>query len=346
MIDKAVFIEPTTDHFANDQLFNVENTFLNRDGTLLPFARLKQMLNAEGIPVHTADLLHTGKVVAKKNYYYSIGLLSGYKKLLNRSDVQLSGFFLLEPPLVVPYMYKALPELSRHFRKVYVHNEAGHQYLMKGVDSSRLEKLYWPQPYAVEQEPYWSRLERSDKLVIIAGNHRPRRGFTEYYSRRIHAVAELSSLNAVDLYGRGWGTWWSRHSMWFPYWQHRSALLGAYRGACSSKLEVLSQYQYSLCFENMPMNGYITEKIFDCLYAGTVPIYLGAPDIEHYIPPACFVDMRKFASYKEAYTFVKHLPRDEWIKMRLAGQAFLREEQGQRYYNGFIDTIVRDVRGV
>jgi hypothetical protein len=343
VIEKAVFIEPTTDHFSNDRLFDTSNAFLNRDGTLEPFARLKRSLAAHGVPLHTADLLHSGRVVAKKNYYYSIGMQQGYKKTLANSSIQLSGFFLMEPPLVVPSMYQALPELSKYFQRIYVHNTEGDQYDLDGVDRSKLEKFYWPQPYEFEREPYWGRLERSSKLVVIAGNHRPKRGMPEYYSRRIHAVSDLEKLNAVDLYGRGWEKWWSRHSLWLPYWTNRKELMATYRGSCPSKLDVLSQYKYSLCFENMPMAGYVTEKIFDCLYAGTVPVYWGATDIERYIPCSCFVDMRKFSTVTDMYKHLQTLSEQDWLAMRDAGRAFLRGEGGARYFNGFVDSIVQHV---
>ena len=51
--------------------------------------------------------------------------------------------------------------------------------------------------------------------------------------------------------------------------------------------------------------GYISEKIFDCFFAGTVPLYLGAPDIEDYIPADTFIDLRQFRELRRA----RALPR-------------------------------------
>ena len=53
----------------------------------------------------------------------------------------------------------------------------------------------------------------------------------------------------------------------------------SWRGPARSKSETLGRYTFALCFENMVLKGWITEKIFDCFYSGTVPIYLGAPDL-------------------------------------------------------------------
>jgi len=71
-----------------------------------------------------------------------------------------------------------------------------------------------------------------------------------------------------------------------------------YRGACESKYQVMAEYDFVLCLENMQMNGYVTEKIFDCFYSGAIPIYYGAPDIHAYIPKECMIDAREYRCLK------------------------------------------------
>lgn len=336
--EHAVFIDPSSEHFLGDRLFDADDKFLNRDGTLLPFVRLRQHLMGRGIPVHTADALREGRVIAKQNHYWSMGLLNTYQQLEGRGDVRLRGFFLFEPPLVVPKMYSALPEISKQFETVLVHNTIGDGYSLKGVKLDKLRKLDWPQPYDTEVSEAWKNTARQNKLVVIAGNHNPRFRRPEFYSQRIKAVARLSRRDAVDLYGRGWDRKWSRQSAWLPYWRHRSALMSVYRGSCESKFDVLANYRFSLCFENMPMTGYVTEKIFDCLYAGTVPIYWGAPDIESLVPPEAFVDMRKYQGFDEVCDFVQNMPDQEWQEMRAAGRAFLRTTGRTRYFDSLLHT--------
>jgi len=341
--DHAVFIDPSSDDFLDDRLFDLSNAALNRDGTLLPFARLRDQLATRGIPVHTADRLRDGSVRARTHHYWSLGMLGGHRSLIGRADARLRGFILLEPPLVAPWMYQALPELTRAFEKVFLHNTYGDGYDLTGVQRQRLAKLYWPQPYADVQEPYWSRINRQNKLVVIAGLHNPRRRRPEFYSSRIEAIGALEPLAAVDLYGRGWERWWTRQAASPSYWRHRGAIRSTYRGGCASKMETLSQYRFSLCFENMPMLGYVTEKIFDCLYAGTVPVYLGAQDITALIPPEAYVDMRDFGSddYEAMWAHVGAMSDAEWQRRRVAGRDFLRSAAGMRYHDSMqhmIDT--------
>ena len=87
------------------------------------------------------------------------------------------------------------------------------------------------------------------------------------------------------------------------------------------------------------MNGYITEKLFDCLYAGTIPLYLGAPDISQYIPANVYIDCRRFSSWDEMWHYVRDLPPSEADAFRTAGRAFLQSEMGRRFYNG-LDAVL------
>lgn len=58
-------------------------------------------------------------------------------------------------------------------------------------------------------------------------------------------------------------------------------------------LGVFRQYKFIICIENSYQNGYITEKIFNCFFSQTVPLYLGAFDVSRFICPESFVDLRK-----------------------------------------------------
>lgn len=52
----------------------------------------------------------------------------------------------------------------------------------------------------------------------------------------------------------------------------------------------LTPYKFSLAMENAQVDGFITEKIVNAMLAGTIPVYFGAMDIEHWINPARFIN--------------------------------------------------------
>ena len=91
----------------------------------------------------------------------------------------------------------------------------------------------------------------------------------------------------------------------------------------------------------MDLEGWVTEKLFDCLRAGAVPVYLGAPDIERWVDSACFIDMRRFADYDELRTFLHGLSPAEVDAYRQAGRAYLRSERFDPFRGEtFADTVV------
>ncbi|KAL2344812.1 hypothetical protein Fmac_006097 [Flemingia macrophylla] len=51
-----------------------------------------------------------------------------------------------------------------------------------------------------------------------------------------------------------------------------------------NKVEALKHYKFSLAFENSNEEDYVTEKFFQSLVAGNVPVVVGAPNIQEFAP--------------------------------------------------------------
>ena len=93
--------------------------------------------------------------------------------------------------------------------------------------------------------------------------------------------------------------------------------------------------------------GYITEKIFDCFFAGCVPVYWGASNIYDYIPQTCFVDRRKFVDHESLYHFLLTMPEKNYIAYQNAIKIFLKSQAATLFYpepfvSNIVDTIVTD----
>ena len=56
-------------------------------------------------------------------------------------------------------------------------------------------------------------------------------------------------------------------------------------------LNVFNKYKFVFVCENSLGTGYITEKIFNCLFARCIPIYWGCSNIEKFIDKDCFINM-------------------------------------------------------
>lgn len=80
----------------------------------------------------------------------------------------------------------------------------------------------------------------------------------------------------------------------------------------ATKLEVISTYKFGIGFENSIAQDYVTEKFFDPLLAGTVPVYLGAPNVEEYAPgPHAFINASEFADPRGLAEFLTELAGNE-----------------------------------
>ncbi len=336
-----IYIDPSYDAFYKDKIFDLSDSLLNRDDQLLPFCRLRKSAKDKSCVVRTADYIGKNKL-KKASYYYSLGLTPDFIKLAEK-NITPKGFLLMEPPVVAPEMYDALPKLSTHFDAIYLHNIHGDGYSLNNINHNLLRKFYWPIPYHGVLAEFWENTERFKKIVVVNSHHKPLNANRELYSKRIEAIAELSKYDAIDLFGRGWNKILTRCSLWLPFILNRRALMKVFKGPSDSKYQTLSNYCFSLCFENMVMDGYMTEKIFDCFYAGTIPMYLGAPDILDYVPESAFIDCRKFKSWKEMLDFAFSMSDAEVRSMRKAGRSFMESDEALNYFNSLENIMLSDL---
>ncbi|MBN8458150.1 MAG: hypothetical protein J0M04_09940 [Verrucomicrobia bacterium] len=127
---------------------------------------------------------------------------------------------------------------------------------------------------------YWSRYARIDRP---AGKPRPGISFVATNSnhrRRIEVARELSR--------------------WFPvvvssglraqFADLPDVVVADVPRTLTGKLDFIADFTFNLCFENSVARGYLTEKPFQALWAGTVPLYEGDPDVADWIDPDAMVD--------------------------------------------------------
>lgn len=79
-----------------------------------------------------------------------------------------------------------------------------------------------------------------------------------------------------------------------------------------TKRALLASYKFNLAFENSMATDYVTEKFYDPLYAGCVPVYRGASNVDDFAPgDDCHIDATRFRSPGELAEYLMHLDRDE-----------------------------------
>lgn len=144
-------------------------------------------------------------------------------------------------------------------------------------------------------------------------------------SHRLECLSELMEYLPIDSYG----SW------------RRNCALDEDKGYVT-KLDVIKQYRFTIAFENAISQDYVTEKFFEPLIAGSVPIYLGAPNINKFSPGEhAFIDVRDYASPKDLADDIMRYCRDisrynsllEWKRKPLSDElAGLIEEQREHAF--------------
>jgi hypothetical protein len=357
----AIYIDPPSHHYLNDRLFDLSATPLTGENVNAPFLLVRDHFGRLGIPVHTADLI-PAEVDAVRKLYVSIGLMADYRSLARRPDVTLSAHFAFECPIVEPSLYAALPRVRRYVRRILSFSDAASLAPFIG-ESIPMERFTWPQALEGVNASAWARTDRGF-LTMINANKLPKIYRAELYTARIRAVEYFHRFGEIDLYGKAWNRAPMRlGKSWVPWtfrrwaellWEMKqrrwpdpvyAALAAAWKGTVASKSETLSRYKFSICFENMILPGWITEKIFDCLAAGCVPVYWGAPEVADVIPADSFIDMRQFGGFADLRRFLHGLTAAQIARYRDAGRAFLESPAYDRFRSrGFLAHFQRFVR--
>ena len=118
-------------------------------------------------------------------------------------------------------------------------------------------------------------------------------------------IRELMRYVAVDSYGR----------------TLNNRLLAEDRGR-ETRSTVGSGYKFTLAFENSLCRDYVTEKFFEPLTWGSVPVYLGAPNVDEFAPAdRCYIDAADFSGPRDLAAYLRHLDSDDGAYDASAGRS-------------------------
>uniref|UniRef100_A0A7S1YD15 Fucosyltransferase n=1 Tax=Sexangularia sp. CB-2014 TaxID=1486929 RepID=A0A7S1YD15_9EUKA len=90
------------------------------------------------------------------------------------------------------------------------------------------------------------------------------------------------------------------------------------RSRYGEKVAVLSHYPFAFAFENVQEVDYVTEKVWNALEAGSVPVYWGAPNVNEFLPdPSAILNVADYASLDEVATAIRYYadrPDELWTR--------------------------------
>ena len=116
-----------------------------------------------------------------------------------------------------------------------------------------------------------------------------------------------------------------------------------------NKMEFIKDYKFVISFENSSYPGYTTEKLVEPMFAHSVPIYWGNPEVGKDFNTKSFINISDFKSYDKAIDFIIKLDNDEEAFREMAAQPWFNEnkiptEFRDENFLDFFDFIANDSR--
>lgn len=225
-----------------------------------------------------------------------------YLRILKMGLVNRCVYWAAEPDTVLWWNTpKFVPKIKDFFHYVASNKEP-----IYSIDKTR---LVVPELFDLCINESKIKFVNKKLLCNISGN-KSSNNKDELYSERKRVIRWFSDNHPEDfgLYGYDWSE--------FP---------NVNKGKCEDKMTVYHEYKFALCLENSKMNdiGSVTEKIFDCIRNGVVPIYDGYREISQFVPVKSYIPYCRFKSISDLYEFISDMPESKYNEYLLAAKEYL-----------------------
>tara|TARA_B100000963_G_scaffold78022_1_gene66042 strand:+ start:11126 stop:12133 length:1008 start_codon:yes stop_codon:yes gene_type:complete len=317
--------------FKNNECFDPNA----RDNCCAAFIGLRDTLKKNDIEINTKDLNINNKISFEIHIDKQISHISNIPKFL----------FLWESSNVKP-SNKSVDK--KKYNQVYSWDDSL-------VSSEKYTKFYLPvTDNLISDLPKFQ--ERQGFCCAMSSNKTPQKQYKkDLYSERLKLYKwfEQNAPQNFSLFGPGWDRLTFEGIFQNKIFIKMIEKLNIksknfkkiYKGYADSKSSVLQKFKFSICYENVyGLNGYITEKIFDSMFAGCVPIYWGAENITSYVPEECFIDRRNFNNTESLYNFLKTVDENAFIDYQTSISNYLKSDKFKKFSNEyFVENIASDI---
>jgi hypothetical protein len=245
-----------------------------------------------------------------------------YPIIDDKTLMRKAGCVVFDIPGLTRRDYKILPVLHalRPGSQVWVafSLESSENYPM--LDNASFMKLFDYEMSYRKKADIWTPYLRGQLPLLQKTTIRPKPNFCAAFlsspynkSRRLQILFELMRYVRVDSYGK----------------IYQTSRLSEDKGS-ETKLDIIAHYKFTIAFENCVGVDYVTEKLYQPLVAGSIPVYLGAPNVDEFSPgDNSFLNVSDFRSVKELAEFMKSIDGSafhEW-RNRPIGEKFIQHSQ-------------------
>ena len=115
-------------------------------------------------------------------------------------------------------------------------------------------------------------------------------------------------------------------------------------GRVANKKKFLSNYKFSICFENSKTAGYISEKLVDSFKAGTIPIYYGDDTVLELLNNRSYIHVKDEDDFKEKIELIKKIDNNDTLYNEIIREKIViddtRYDREVQKYKDFIYHII------
>ncbi|MEZ8060931.1 glycosyltransferase family 10 domain-containing protein [Vibrio splendidus] len=327
--------------FKNNECFERDGKH-NRDSFLDFLVNLKYSFYTKGYELDTDDILKPSDA----NISIHANIRSDFKERLSKFNILI----IFESEAILPENFDL--DNHKYFDVVLTWSD-----MLLSLDPIKYQYINYSHNIKNDEIRSIVNSDISDRnrKVMISGNKKCRY-HNELYSERERVVDWYLSedKNDFDLYGIRWGLKLFEPNIFTNKLNSLNLKFGflkrnlkVYKGSVNSKFEIYKKYKFAYCFENAKdIDGYITEKIFDCMRCGIVPIYFGAESIRNYIPEGCYISYTDFDGIQELDSFLNNIGDDEYRGYQKSMKKFFESEGYYKFSSEyFSEKLISVVRG-
>ena len=231
-------------------------------------------------------------------------------------------------------------KLHKYFNHIFTYKKLG--------DPKYIE--FYDCPFNFE-EVHFSKPINNKEILIVCSNKRsvyPNQLYT--YRYRLIKWFEKNYSSSFRLYGEGWDKppvyVNSRHNINLERIHHlfKSKLnlykmpivnKKVYKGITKNKYKLLKEYDFNFALQNTFTKDHFLSPIFESFYCSSIPLYLGAKNVEDYIPENCFIDLRKFANFRKVLNYILSLNYENILEYKKNIHKYLIENNHKKFTSEF-----------
>jgi len=130
--------------------------------------------------------------------------------------------------------------------------------------------------------------------------------FNNKSPHRLEIIKKLNKYKQVDCYGKPFNNWFYGED---------------------TKLSVISNYKFNICFENSINSGYYTEKLIHAKTAGCLPLYWADNNCEKEFNPNSFLNLYNFKNLDEFVEKIIELDNNEIEYKKISNEYLFENRQ-------------------